>query len=79
MKNRRKEKKGKKKEKNMEGRKMKEGEDQERGKRKGNAIPQGKAKGNNQKLSFTMLVPMLKYILFLSYWWKLSFQSRWKF
>ena len=63
----------------MEGRKMKEGEDQERGKRKGNAIPQGKAKGNNKKLSFTMLVPMLKYILFLSYWWKLSFQSRWKF
>ena len=63
----------------MEGRKMKEGEDQERGKRKGSAIPQGKAKGNNQKVSLTMLVPMLKYILFLSYWWKLSFQSRWKF
>ena len=51
----------------MEGRKMKEGEDQERGKRKGNAIPQGKVQGNNQKVSFTMLVPMLKYILFLFY------------
>ena len=52
----------------MEARKMKEGEDQERGEGKGNAIPQGKAKGNNQKVSFTMLVPMLKYISFLSYW-----------
>merc|ERR1712055_338336 len=51
---------------------------EERGKSKGNVIPQGKKRATIIKVSLKMLVPMLTYIFFLSYWWNLSFQSWWK-
>ena len=34
-----------------------------------------KQRATIKKVSVTMLVPMLTYIFFLSYWWKLTFKA----